>query len=1187
MKRDKALFALLTVLVVIGALWVMRTAIPGLRSAFVDLAQKKASEALGTKVEIGSIRITGWAGVEVTNLVIMDPLSGGEKFFSSPRIHVRMKPFKMVQGKIEFGLISIDEPEIRIAKVDGRWNAKSFGKPRKDEGEQGVKEEKKRKPFSMVIRELVLRGSKTRVIGLTKEPFETRMDFKGALEFGQGAVRIGMQEGILHTTFVSFEDFLFEGDLTIRGKQLSLDDFTFTKGDSKVEGDGEILFEGSPTCHFDLVSEHFDFQHIPPGVGTRDYLRGYAKLRAKLDGKLLDPKVDAVVEESSGDFRGYGFDSLSAGVYYSQGYLEVRDLTSGFCGGRLSGDFSFDFTKSPAAYSTTAHLTDFDMTGLPYTLPPALASRIQGDVFFEGEGFGKKDFRASAVVSLTGSSVGEWEMNGLDVKCSLSSWGLEIQEGLLLLPEGAVDCRGGIGVDGFSLFLDTRNMGLTQFARLFPRQDISGALDFNGNVGGGYDSWDLEGTFVLADLTIPGLSRVARLEGNGRIEGFPADPRGEAHIEAKGIEASIIPLETVRADVRLERGLYSMDQMYVGIDSTEFLEFSLEVREEEGGHSFTLRDLLVFHGGNTSSSPGALVLRERDGTWLLEESSLAFAGGTITARGEFASGKDLLLELTMAEIDLYQASQFLRLEHTLEGKFSSELSASGSLEEPRMSMSLLALDVYLEGALVDSVWASASYANRILFIDSFRIWKGELETEGSLNLPLDLALAARETRLDSSGKFFGEMSIDLPLNLVNLVQKDFRASGGSCRADLSLSGMAGEPRWSGSGEITGGSGLYIPTNSYFDSMDAAFHLRSDSLVVESLRAASDQGEIRGTGVLLLKGFRLEHFQFALHLEDYEIHQVKYVPDLTLEGDLVLEGAPREPLLRGFLELKNGEISIPFGGERREGARDRVITFPIALSVTLDSGENMWFRNKQANVEMDFSLSLRDGPGGVRVSGQIVTERGYYLFNGRKFDIEEGSVRFAGSTVINPILDVNASRIVRGRIQPDPQSPPESVENEMRLHVSGYYDEVEFEIEILDATGAVLPVSREEAFTLLLLDMTKEEYDQQFTYYRERVGNQVMNFMGHQAASLLQDASPLDVITVDTELFAAGGMESAKVSVGKYFARRFFLSYSQDIIDPSINNIAVEYGLRKRMFIVGQTNSRGNEYSIDFKYRFKY
>jgi autotransporter translocation and assembly factor TamB len=763
----------------------------------------------------------------------------------------------------------------------------------------------------------------------------------------------------------------------------------------------------------------------------------------------------------------------------------------------------------------------------------------------------------------------------------------------VFLPEGIVTCQGGIGVGGFSLFLDAKKVGIPQFASLLPRQDITGAVDFTGNVGGDYDLWDVDGTFALADLTMPGFSRIARVDGSGRVQKLPADPEGEVQLAATGIESSLVPVQVVRGGVRFANGVYTMDQVYVGIDSTEFLEFSLEARDDEEGRVFTMRDLLIFHGGSTSSSPGAVVLRERYGSWSLEESSLSFARGTVTARGEFTGGSDILVELSAAGIDLYEAGQFLRLEHDLEGVLESELTISGTREEPRMSVSLRALDVYLEGALVDSVNASASYANHILLVEGFSIWKGPLETNGSFNIPIDLALASRKSRLDAGRKLLGEMNIDLPLNLVNLVNEDFRASGGFCRAVISVSGTAGEPRWTGSGEIVDGSGLYIPTNSYFESMSAAFRMSSDSLVVESLRAASGEGEIKGSGVILLEGMRLEAMNFGLRLDDYQVHQVKYVTDLTLDGDLVLEGTPKDPLLHGILELRNGEISIPFGGARREGTNGRVMTFPLRLDITLSSGESLWFRNKQANVEMDFSLSLRDGPQGVRVSGEIWMERGYYLFNGRKFDVEEGTVRFAGSTVINPLLDVNASRIVRGRIQTDPESPPEMVENEMRLHIGGYYDEVDFQIEILDDTGTVLPVSREEAFTLLLLDMTKQEYDLQQTFYRERVGNQVMNFMGHQAASLLQDASPLDVITVDTELFSPGtGQESASVSVGKYFARRVFLSYSQDIINPSINNITVEYGLRKRMFIVGEIGQadaaqQAQYYSIDFKYRFKY
>ena len=1183
MKRDKILLIVLLVLFVLSTFWGIRILIPSLRSEFVEWAAGKATEKLNTEVRIGSISLTRWAGIVVTDLSIGDPLVEGELFFSSPRIEVRFKPLKMIEGHVEFRLIKIDEPEIRIVRVDKKWNLKSFGKP-KPPSEK--KEEKKGKPFRMRIDRLILSDSWTRVSSLTREPFETRMDFDGYIDVGDGKVLIGMGKSSLNTTFVSFGEFLFEGDLTIDGKRFYLAPFKLEKDETRVNGSGYMEFNGPTTCHFDISSEHFDFAHIPPGVGTRDHLEGHTQVEVVLDGRLLNPDVTGTVRNCTGNVLNYGFDSLSGAVRYTSGIVEVRALDTGFCGGRLRGDFNFDFTHSPASYTADAYLDHFDVVGLPYPIPEEFSSDIKGELIFTGEGFNKEQFAASASVFLLKSSVGVMELDTLDATCSLSGLGLEIDESTIKLGDGTIDCNGRVLTDGYMLSVNAEEVDIDFFPNISPAPGMEGYLSFNGSVGGPYDRTDLNGLFRLSEFGLPEVFLVDKVEGSCQIEDLYAKPEGHVRLKAQGIDAAGVGLESLEAGVQLERDRFDMRNVFVRIDSTEFLEFSLRVDRTDGEFSFTASDLTIFHRGNASNSPGTLVVHKRPGKWVVDQSTVSFANGELTVVGEVGSEGDVTLQVKADSIDLYEAGRFLKLGRPLEGSFGAELSVNGTIEEPLMSLAVRTDNLYLEEARIDSFTLGASYASGMFFIDEFSLRKGNLFAEGSLNLPLDLALSRRERRLDPEGNVYGEVNVYVPLNFVNLLDTDFRASGGVVDGMFSISGKAGNPTGYGKGKITDGSGLYIPTNSYFEDINTVFHLEENSLVVDSLRARSLGGGVDASGQVEFSGLFPEELSFEIHLNNCGVHQIKHVAELTLDGDLVIEGHVRDPILRGSLQLMDGEFSIPFGRFDRNRARREVITFPISLDVIVQSRDNVWFRNKQANVEMEVILTVRGGPEGIKVSGEMRPDRGFYLFNGRRFVVEQGSISFVGSKLINPILDVNASRLIKGRIKVN--GDYEQDENSINLHLGGYYDEVEFDIEVLDETGVRLPVSREEAFTLLLLDMTKREYDSRRGYYTERVQNQVAGLLTQQAASLLQDASPLDVITIDTDLFAGGDAgRSAQVSVGKYFAKRFFLSYSQDIMDPSVNNIAVEYGLRRRMFIVGQTNSKGDEFSVDFKYKLRY
>jgi|GEM_PF-4364869 len=1186
MKRDKIVFAVLFILIILSSYWILRSAIPMLQDRFVRWAQEKASETLNTEVRIESIRLTRWAGIEVRGLTIMDPLRKDEEFFSSPRIEVRLKPLRMIEGDIEFRLIALDDPRIDIAKVSDRWNLKSFGKPRSES-----EKKKSSRPFSMKIDRLVLRRSWTRISGLTRDPFETDMDFNGSLDVGDGKVIIGMGKSDLNTGFVSFGEFSFEGDLTIEGKRLSLDDFLLEKADTKVAGSGFMEFFGPAMCHFDVSSDYFDFAHIPPGVGTRKYLTGSVQIEAELNGRLLNPDVIATVQNCRGELLGYEFEGLSGEVNYSGGKVEVRDLASTFCGGILSGDFDFDFTESPASYSAAVTLDDFNLIGLPYPIPQGMSSAIDGELMFEGVGFNKQQFNASSIVSLTESKVGDMGFQTLDAVCTLSGEGLRIVDGKLRLKEGSIGVNGSILVDRYSLSVEARNVDIVQFPQILPAGNIRGLFTYSGTVGGNYRRTNLDGTFLLGYLGMGDVFKVQRIEGSCRIEDLSYEPEGEVQLRADGIEAGGIELDSFDGRIQLNENSAVMNDVFVKVDSTEFLEFSARVDREDEEYSFALSDITIHHQGSASTSSGTLVLHRKADSWLLDESTISFAGGRLMVGGELGSDGVIVLSAKADSIDLHEADRFLRIGKNLEGQFGAELLVSGTLDQPLMTLSMKGDRILYEGAQLDSVVFGASYASKIFFIDKFELWKNEYLARGSLNLPLDLALAERAERLDPGGNLYGEVTVNVPLNFVNMLIGNFRASGGEFNASLSLTGKAGSPRWAGQGTISSGSGLYIPTNSYFDVIDAAFHMEESSLVVDYLRAGSRKGGVDSSGRIDFEGFDPQDLDFAVHLKGFEINQVKHVAQLTLDGDLVVEGSVRSPLLRGNLQLSEGEFSLPFGRGPGDLEGREMLTFPINVDIIADSRDNVWFRNKQANVEMEIDLAVRGGPEGVKVSGEMRPVRGFYLFNGRRFQVDEGAISFVGSTIINPILDVNASRVIRGRVRDNLTGSLEATENVINLHVGGFFDEVEFDIEVLDETGSVLPVTREEAFTLLLLDMTKKEYDVRRGFYTERVQNQVATLLGQQAASLLQDASPLDVITIETDLFAQDAAGSAQVSVGKYFAKRFFLLYSQDIMEPSIYNISIEYGLRRRMFIVGQTRTGGDQFSdqfsLDFKYKFRF
>jgi autotransporter translocation and assembly factor TamB len=109
--------------------------------------------------------------------------------------------------------------------------------------------------------------------------------------------------------------------------------------------------------------------------------------------------------------------------------------------------------------------------------------------------------------------------------------------------------------------------------------------------------------------------------------------------------------------------------------------------------------------------------------------------------------------------------------------------------------------------------------------------------------------------------------------------------------------------------------------------------------------------------------------------------------------------PTLPAIFDALDLGLG-IAIP-GDLQLKGTNIKPASAPI------DVGD--------MNVYVGGAVRIEKHPGEkLRLIGDVNTVRGNYTFQGRRFDIlRDGRIRFQGSDVIDPLLDLTASRTIQG------------------------------------------------------------------------------------------------------------------------------------------------------------------------------
>ena len=368
--------------------------------------------------------------------------------------------------------------------------------------------------------------------------------------------------------------------------------------------------------------------------------------------------------------------------------------------------------------------------------------------------------------------------------------------------------------------------------------------------------------------------------------------------------------------------------------------------------------------------------------------------------------------------------------------------------------------------------------------------------------------------------------------------------------------------------------------------------------------------------------RPDSLQLAITGRDMILQQFKYVTSVRVDADLSASGPVAQPLIEGRVHIIQGEVNpligspVQMAGGGNELADDSEIRLPVSpidYDIRFTTGDDFWLRNRNANIKLSADIQAAQLESVPRVSGSINAVTGTYTLFGRRFRIRYGSISFQGRPELNPLLDIEAERTVRGQVRrtdliggsfvsrgsSGPSIPGEQYEldrNTFILHIGGTLNSPQFDITVRDREDRAVdpPLTDEQARTLVILDQTWREFQQQSTYSQSKLLDQAANMALNQANPYLQEWTGLDELSFESQLFnpatgdqSQGGAErSAKITMGEFLFENVFFSISQDIIDPSARSAQIEFLVNRHSSIISQTDSRGH-FSIDYRYRIRY
>jgi translocation and assembly module TamB len=196
-----------------------------------------------------------------------------------------------------------------------------------------------------------------------------------------------------------------------------------------------------------------------------------------------------------------------------------------------------------------------------------------------------------------------------------------------------------------------------------------------------------------------------------------------------------------------------------------------------------------------------------------------------------------------------------------------------------------------------------------------------------------------------------------------------------------------------------------------------------------------------------------------------------------------------------------------------------------------------------NITVGGDVHVRKDPGGkIALVGTVNTVRGTYEFQGRRFNLErDGTLRFVGSSQINPLLNITATREI----------PNTGVI--ATIHITGTTTAPQL------ALSSTPPLPESDVLALIVFNRPVNELGSgERSSLAATAGGIATGFIAAPLGDSIGRALDLDLfeITTTTE---AGGL-GAGVTLGQQVGDRAFLKLRQQFGERNTSEFMIEYQL---------------------------
>lgn len=467
---------------------------------------------------------------------------------------------------------------------------------------------------------------------------------------------------------------------------------------------------------------------------------------------------------------------------------------------------------------------------------------------------------------------------------------------------------------------------------------------------------------------------------------------------------------------------------------------------------------------------------------------------------------------------------YTEIHASFDGPLKDPARLQGHLEIPRLNFAYQNVQLANDGPL------RFSYSNGVARIQQARMrgTGSDLSLQGAVpvqsTIPLDLVAKG---------------AIDV--SLLQLLSPDIHSSG-KIELDLRAGGAIKQPQTQGTIRIVNAGFAMEGVPTTVSALNAQLSISGKQLRIDHLEGTAGGGTVTANGSATYGN--PTSFAVDLHAKGVRIRPTGVRS--TLNGDLQLNGTPQKSSLTGqvVVDRLSFQEGFDLATFMSQVSDDSTVSTPspfasnMKLGISIASSQNLSLASSQVSIAGAANLNVTGTAANPIILGRVTLTNGELFFQGKRFEIQNGTIAFANPAKTEPVLNLYVKTVVE--------------QYNITINFSGPLDRLKTNYT---SDPSLPPV---DIINLLAFGQTSAEKASNASTPASLGAQSVLaQGVAGQVASRLQNLTGISQLTIDP---TAGNSQNpgAQVAIQQRVTGTILFTFSSDVTSTQRQTVQLQY-----------------------------